>query len=203
MSQELIFNHKIRTKELWNITRSTPTLYLVVILTYFLINPSYLKLYLLVSYLGLNISNHILKQIFKIIYKLTVGVNQPMGILGLGRRPDKATDCASFLNFNNTKPKSYGMPSGHSQLSWCVVTYLLLHIYSKRDSLLKDFTKNNKLRKIYLIIISLILITFATLVSYSRVYVEYCHTLQQVIVGGLIGIIFGIVIYYIQIKLKL
>ena len=203
MSQELIFNHKIRTKELWNITRSTPTLYLVVILTYFLINPSYLKLYLLVSYLGLNISNHILKQIFKIIYKLTVGVNQPMGILGLGRRPDKATDCASFLNFNNIKPKTYGMPSGHSQLSWCVVTYLLLHIYSKRDSLLKDFTKNNKLRKMYLIIISLILITFATLVSYSRVYVEHCHTLQQVIVGGIIGIIFGFVIYYLQKKFKL
>ena len=203
MSQELIFNHKIRTKELWNITRSTPTLYLVVILSYFLINPSYLTLYLLISYLGLNISNHILKQIFKMIYKVTVGVDQPMAILGLGRRPDKATDCASFLNFNNTKPKSYGMPSGHSQLSWCVVTYLLLHIYNKKDSLLKDFTNNDKLRKMYLIIISLILITFATLVSYSRVYVEYCHTLQQVIVGGLIGIIFGIVIYYIQIKLKL
>jgi len=203
MSQELIFNQKIRTKEFWNILRSTPSIYLVVVLSYFLINPSYLKLYLLVSYLGLNISNHILKQIFKIIYKLTVGVNQPMGILGLGRRPDKATDCASFLNFNNIKPISYGMPSGHSQLSWCIVTYLLLHIYNKQDSLLKDFTKNNKLRKMYLIIISLILITFATFVSYSRVYVEYCHTLQQVIVGGIIGIIFGFVIYYVQKKFKL
>lgn len=203
MSQELIFNHKIRTQELWNITRSTPTLFPVVLTAYFLINPSYLTFYLLISYLGLNVSNHILKKTFKMIYKVTVGVDQPMAILGFGRRPTEATDCASFLNFNNTKPKSYGMPSGHSQVTWCVVTYLLLHIYSKKDTLLKDFTNNDKLRKMYLGIVSLILLTFATLVSYSRVYVEYCHTLQQVIVGGLIGIIFGIVIYYIQIKLKL
>ena len=38
----------------------------------------------------------------------------------------------------------------------------------------------------------------AVYISYSRVYIEGCHTLQQVTVGGFIGIIFGLLIAYFE-----
>jgi membrane-associated phospholipid phosphatase len=47
---------------------------------------------------------------------------------------------------------------------------------------------------------SLILIVFAGLMSYSRVYVEGCHTIQQVIVGAILGIIIGITGGYFKTK---
>jgi membrane-associated phospholipid phosphatase len=35
-------------------------------------------------------------------------------------------------------------------------------------------------------------------VSYSRVYIDGCHTIQQVIVGGLLGVLIGFLIYYYE-----
>ena len=42
----------------------------------------------------------------------------------------------------------------------------------------------------------IILLLFALLVSFSRVYVDKCHTIQQVIMGGLFGILSGIIGFY-------
>lgn len=50
-------------------------------------------------------------------------------------------------------------------------------------------------------IISAVLIGVSTLISYSRVYVEGCHTIQQVIIGGLIGIITGYISHHYYKKL--
>jgi len=77
---------------------------------------------------------------------------------------------------------SYGMPSGHSQFAWFFSTFWVLYIYY--NNTFKNKTSN------ILSIVSLILL--ALIVSISRVYIN-CHTTNQVLIGGLIGIIIGCV----------
>lgn len=217
-NQELFLNYETRTKTMWNILRATPSTYLFIVIVFFLLKPSKLSLYLLISYSIILVSSNIFKKISEIFYELTVGKNNPIWLLGLGERPDGATDCASFLKFDKKRPISFGMPSGHSMITWTVVTYLLLCLYEynqlgfvNKDSnivesdntkfnILGDFTNNKVINKIYTYLIVVILIIFAIMVSYSRVPIENCHTIQQVIVGGLIGIIMGGLIYFIQRK---
>ena len=107
------------------------------------------------------------------------------------------------------------MPSGHSMTTWAVVTYLLLCLYEYNQlelvdnnlenqntsfNILGEFTNNVTINKVYTYLIVIILVSFAVLVSYSRVPIENCHTIQQVIVGGLLGIVMGGTIYFIQRK---
>ena len=218
--QELVLNYETRTKTMWNILRATPSTYLFIVILFFLLKPSKLSLYLLISYGVLSVSSHLLKKVSEIFYELTVGKNNPIWLLGLGRRPDGGTDCSSFLKFDKKRPISFGMPSGHSMTTWTVVTYLLLCLYEynqlrfvNKDSniveldntdtesnILGDFTNNKAINKAYTYLIVITLLSFAIMVSYSRVPIENCHTIQQVIVGGLIGIIIGGLIYFIQRK---
>ena len=39
-------------------------------------------------------------------------------------------------------------------------------------------------------------------ISYSRVYIEGCHTIQQVIVGGTVGILLGFLAFYFEDDIK-
>ena len=219
-NQELVLNYETRTKTMWNILRATPSTYLFIVILFFLLKPSKLSLYLLISYSIILVSSNIFKKISEIFYELTVGKNNPIWLLGLGKRPDGATDCASFLKFDKKRPISYGMPSGHSMTTWAVVTYLLLCLYEynqlgfvNKDSniveldnkdtisnILGDFTNNKAINKAYTYLIVITLLSFAIMVSYSRVPIENCHTIQQVIVGGMIGIIMGGLIYLVQRK---
>jgi membrane-associated phospholipid phosphatase len=221
-NQEVFLNYEIRTQTMWNVLRATPATYLFILIVFFLLKPSKLSLYLLISYGVLSLSSHVFKKTSDIFYELTVGKNNPIWLLGLGRRPDGATDCASFLKFDKKRPTSYGMPSGHSMTTWAVVTYLLCCLYeynhlglvskdmdimnncidnsSTGSNILGEFTNNVTINKVYTYLIVIILIIFAVMVSYSRVPIENCHTTQQVIVGGLLGIIMGGLIYFVQRK---
>ena len=76
------------------------------------------------------------------------------------------------------------MPSGHSETSTFFSTYLILKIIF-----------NDDLHLLYKIVSFIFLSFFPLLVMYSRVYWAKCHTIQQVIVGGLMGIIFGCIIF--------
>jgi membrane-associated phospholipid phosphatase len=194
-------NYPIRTKPYWNFVRATPATYLLVVIILFLGNPNKVTLYLLVSYIVLTLSVPILKEIvFKPIYMILGKKNDKIPLLGYGRRPNGATDCGAFLNFNNKLATSFGMPSGHSQLTWMVATYLLCHLYFDKNVLFDDNNKWKKHRRSLTAVFSSIIVLFAISVSYSRVNVEYCHTLQQVVIGGLIGIGMGAGVYFIQKK---
>ena len=49
------------------------------------------------------------------------------------------------------------------------------------------------------LILSCAIITSAMVyVSYSRVYIEGCHTIQQVIVGGVLGVLTGFLMFYYE-----
>jgi membrane-associated phospholipid phosphatase len=126
--------------------------------------------------LGELILNATLKRVFRIIMG-----NESFPIIGKGTRPCKAKSCGFFsprIKINHLM-KTYGMPSGHSQTFAFIATLFSLHIY-KKDKIKKDEYKTYK----YITLVVLIL-----LAMYMRVYVEKCHTVQQTIVGSLIGIV--------------
>ena len=116
--------------------------------------------------------NHIIKEhMFRPLMK-----NDNIFLLGNGNRPNNID---SGLFRTGLKSESYGMPSGHSQVTWLFTTYWILNILG---------SKREKYKKIITIII---LILVALIILYSRVYMAKVHTVQQVIIGSFIGIFFG------------
>ena len=99
-------------------------------------------------------------------------------------RPKNAGNCSIIDKFSYFNLKSYGMPSGHSQCTWYSSIYYSLLIYF--DS---NYNKFIKFASIFALIMS------STFISYSRVYTS-CHTLFQILYGGILGGIIGILTYY-------
>ena len=92
-------------------------------------------------------------------------------------------------NTDGIPKNSYGMPSGHSQNAIFFSTYVILNLI---------YSKYNYLTKVY----GIILFTLAGVgIMYSRVYLK-CHTVEQVIAGGLIGGILGALYFKNKDKIK-
>ena len=62
--------------------------------------------------------------------------------------------------------------------------------------------KDNKpitiLGYMWLILSCIFILGIATYISYSRVYIEGCHTIQQVIIGGILGSIMGFLVFFFE-----
>lgn len=131
-----------------------------------------------------NIINAILKTfIFKPIY-YKFG-NRPLPILGIGDRPIGHPKLDMFENYYNLSV-SYGMPSGHSQLICLFSSFWILQLLHK-NKVYKPTVRDN---------ISIgYLVLFAILVMYSR-YVKRYHTIQQVIIGGIVGCCLGVLSFF-------
>ena len=154
------------------------------------ISPSISVMYdFFVLLIGGGLSNFLVfKPIFKMIYNLTYklfGI-ESLPILGLGRRPDGAHGCSDFYICEDMKNKklstSFGMPSGHSQIAWTFSIYYICEIWKK-----KRFNLKNKKE----VLQTALLLVFSSSMSYLRVYVEGCHTIEQVIIGSLFGSAIG------------
>lgn len=104
-------------------------------------------------------------------------------ILGKGERPEGAKDCSDFIDPDNRISSSYGMPSGHAQTSALFCVFMILMIINERYS--------DKLKFVKCLVILALTITIMT----SRVYFG-CHTKQQVIVGGIIGFVLGLLGFF-------
>lgn len=177
----------IRDSLLWSSIRATPFIYFFYIAMNAFIYSNYNTIYFLLAYSTVFMSNGIFKNISKLIYNyFDVDYIFPFG---QGSRPKGCTNSGTFLKLSNPVAITFGMPSGHSQLAWFFSIYLILSL------LHNEFNSNNK----YIYIKIIILIFLALLVSYSRIYIDNCHTLGQVIIGGFIGIIMA----YLLFKLKL
>ena len=123
--------------------------------------------------------NYILKNF---LFKPILG-NKKYAVIGTGRRPLNARNCGVMKKTSKTNSKTYGMPSGHSQMSVLFSTYLLYKIF--------DGNMENNLK----VILSVILIIIPLYVMYSRIYFN-CHTIQQVVMGGLIGYTISYLFYF-------
>jgi membrane-associated phospholipid phosphatase len=123
-------------------------------------------------------TNHYVKKGFKKMY----GKRESLPLLGKGGRPTGAKHCGTFIHENNLegKPSSFGMPSGHSQMATLTATFWILYLYQKYGWEMRN-------------IFSMGLVVLVCLgILYSRCYLK-CHTVQQVVLGGLFGIIYGVV----------
>ena len=129
--------------------------------------------------------NHFLKYF---IFKPVMG-NNTFPLIGSGKRPIGAKNCDLFIKSNASLSEGYGMPSGHSQEAVFFSTFVILNIL---DSKIIIYEK---------IMGILVFLFLAFGIMYSRVYLG-CHTVQQVILGGLLGWGLGIIYYNHKDKLK-
>jgi diacylglycerol kinase (ATP) len=105
-----------------------------------------------------------------------------MSLKGIIKQPRPEFDTKSFniaLNTNSMRYifgyDIYGMPSGHAQMAFFITTFLYL------------------VTRTIWIAFSLLLLSFVIMcqrVVYNR------HTILQVLVGGVVGILFGFFVYY-------
>lgn len=113
-----------------------------------------------------------------------------VGNFGRFERPIGAANCGVVPN-NHLNDTSYGMPSGHSESAWFASTYIIMYI-------IDNYPKNS----IYYISIASLLI-IPMIVMYARVNISKCHTVEQTLVGALVGIVTGVLYYKLIHKMKL
>ena len=173
------------------ILRASPALFIVLGFLVAVLSPSKWSIGYLISVLFSCILNGILKEtILRPIYKIIGKDSLP--ILGIGRRPKGAMNCGDFIHCPPKISTSFGMPSGHSQITWFSVVYIALLLTNKYN----EKTHITKMDNIKYTLALVILLMIGLSVSYSRVLIG-CHTFQQVIVGGLIGSGLALVAFYI------
>lgn len=151
------------------IFRTCPLIIYIISIVYFLIFKSMFSLFIVI---GLSINGIIwiiLHPIFKKYFP------------DLAKRPCR---CSCYFYETNKPILAGGMPSGHCQSIGFLVTFIVLYIFAA-------YYNENSI-KIITAIISLYLITF---MIYSRAYYYRCHTRTQAIVGTIIGIITGYVMW--------
>lgn len=134
-------------------------------------------------------SSHYIKEITKFAYE-KIFKTKTLPILGRGIRPDGAKYCGSFIFEDNLSgvSRSYGMPSGHSVIAFTIAMFWSLYIMDRQSG-------NKKWLSVVLLNICCVIMAL------SRVYLG-CHTIQQVIVGSLLGLLFGFVGYKIYSKIS-
>src|SRR5439155_14101119 len=101
-------------------------------------------------------------------------------------RPSPPTDgCGIFPLCTEEGSKTWGMPSGHSQIISFASTFWILYLWRKGNSTI-----------LWAITATIIISILAALIMYSRI-AEGCHNLEQVLVGCLFGSILGTSCYFI------
>jgi membrane-associated phospholipid phosphatase len=170
---------------LWKLMRMFPEMFPFFCFIIYLATSDNLLLYIIiVSYINF-LLNTLFKNISSRIYKIQRSVNIP--IIGRGPRPLGSHMC----DFGHKQ--SFGMPSGHAQITWTFVVLVILLILQKKggnyDLCELKHLGNIQSKDLFRIIC---LVLLGITVCYSRVYVEGCHTLEQVIVGTIIGISLGV-----------
>lgn len=192
-----------RLKKCPTLARISPLLIKLIMILYAMMQPSFNSFYLVILAFSTSLLNAFLKYvIIKPLYKWSG--NNNLFLLGSGERPTGATSCNIILD--GKKATSFGMPSGHSQIAWTIGIYLVCHLINR---LINNFNNNEKnstpstvLNNIWICLSIIILFSIMIYISYSRVYIEGCHTIQQVIIGGIIGVILGFLAFYFENDIK-
>ena len=168
-----MFGNIIKNKYLLDVARQFPSIAIVTTLITMIIWQKK-EFYVL---FWLMIFSEVSNKVFKKIAKYFMG-KEKYPIIGYGLRPNIAKS-----GKYKTKRNTYGMPSGHSEISACFASFLILFTY---------FEKKYSLFKQTLIIVSLLFTNIY--VMFSRVY-EKWHTVQQTVIGTMIGYLLGYIAY--------
>lgn len=113
-----------------------------------------------------------------VIQGLKYGVKSIFGVNSITSRPPKARDCGAFIDCKKEKATSMGMPSGHSISMGFFAAFMIMSL-----------GKKNVISDIFVVFLALLVMT-------QRWWVG-CHTILQVITGGVIGVLLGIGYYEI------
>lgn len=176
--------------------RANPRMILEALILLLIINPTGYTIFLVIACFGNVALNKIIKNL--LIYSL--GRDFPKIIL----RPKDASPTSCYLPnpFKNNKyyTKDFslksGMPSGHAMFSWFIATYFISKIWRTNT-----FRRKSKIGKI---ISTILLLTMAIIVSFSRLpFAENCHTYGQVLVGITLGVFYAILICGIERMLRM
>ena len=125
------------------------------------------------------ISSLINGQVFK---KLSFKLFEAINMKKIALRPEGAKHCSNFINefLPDKLSTSYGMPSGHSLESMLIAVFLSMYIIKNHE---KGMERN---------VLIVFVLAIGIAVCTSRVALG-CHTIPQIIIGGIIG---GLVGYY-------
>ena len=123
------------------------------------------------------------------IYLTNICKTEDIPIIGRFKRPIGAKNTGCFYVSDDNYSFTQGMPSGHSMIMAFVSVFLYYYLV--------DLYKFNNTYKNYLFLICMLFILY---MMYTRVLMN-AHTLQQTIIGSIIGSILAYY-YYIYIKNK-
>ena len=157
--------------------RASPCLIVVGSALCYLLFQNNFGLYFTIFMLFIDVIAHLLKNFFKVY---VYNGKETIAFLGKGPRPKGAKFSGCFIDDSDLEgtSTSYGMPSGHAITVITTCVMISWYIIQKYPDTLH--------RKISLIVINLI----GLCVLYSRLSFG-CHSLNQVIVGSLFGLLFG------------
>ena len=169
------------------LARISPVLYDVFVILWIIIQRTKASSFLFILLIFTSIVNFGLKNlVFKPLYKYFPQLET--SFLNRGIRPNGAKSCGVSLTKYDELAFSFGMPSGHSQITWTFTTYFICILFQTHLNLFSSIHAIEYLARCMLVIA---LIMMSLYISYSRVAIEGCHTAQQVIIGGVIGVIIG------------
>ena len=142
---------------------------------------NYIVLATIIDFIAVKSLKYLVKQLYNFLNI------EALPILGLGRRPDGAMSCGLYKD--NKLSNSFGMPSGHALFCGFSFVYWYYYLDKNIDSKYKN-------------IIIFIWLAISCLLALSRVYLG-CHTIQQVIIGFIIGSMIAVFFNYTNINLKI
>ena len=198
------------------IARAFPAIIITISLINVFVNYNRSSIMLAILVLFSEFSTPFLKEY---LFKSLMG-DKTYPILGSGHRPPGAMNCGMIAN--GKKATSYGMPSGHSQVTTAFVTYIILTLLSNNNincstssihpsciPYAEHYTSKSIFPQLPFTIpselefmtnkyfISVALALLALLIMYSRVYLG-CHTIQQTLVGSFIGFLYAVLLKYYE-----
>ena len=176
-----------------NFFKSTPCTIPIILFIIYFFNKSMYIFYLILGWFFMDyiviglLKNIIFKNLGNYLSNIYEKIDFP--IIGRFKRPEGAANCGCFYVNETNYSYTQGMPSGHSTLSAFVAVFMYNYIINQYN-----------IKPKYRPIIFIITLSFILYTMYSRVIVN-CHTIQQTIIGSLIGGIFGYYYYFYVMKL--
>ena len=123
------------------------------------------------------------------------------GDLECFKRPNPpAEGCGIFPDVDMPGSKTFGMPSGHVQLLTFTATFWSLYLIQSTIGSSTSGSSNGESNELLLRLAFLWLSAIA--VAYHRIE-SGCHNLIQCVVGGLFGIFFGVLFYFLITKIEM
>jgi len=172
---------QVRQTQFWSAIRAAPVFIPAFTAMNLLYHPGQQSLNFLLGTGLVYVVNQGLKFVFRHLYTFAWLEPTLQGILGQGTRPSGATNSASFLVYPDKPSHTFGMPSGHSQTAWYLAAYMIGSLFRTPGT-----------TTTHLALTAMVTCIYAGLVSYSRVYIDKVHTLPQVVLGAILGVLCGI-----------